>query len=131
MTSLYNRRLTVTILESKVQSDVCAYARNCGWYVRKFKAPGRRNVPDCLFIKGSFAVAADIVLDKGGVRSLFFVEFKQLGKLPRKGQLHEFKKIERQGIPVYVIDEWLQGKRLVDRKTAELSAASRKAAHKK
>lgn len=119
------------ILESKVQSDVCAYARNCGWYVRKFKAPGRRNVPDCLFIKGSVVIAGDTVLARASVQSLFFVEFKQLGKLPRKGQLHEFKKIERQGIPVYVIDEWLQGKRLVDRKTAELSEASRKAAHRK
>lgn len=111
----------MTILESKVQQQVCSYARINGWYVRKFSSPGRRNVPDCVFVKGAV----------GEPVSVFFIEFKQLGKQPRKGQRYEFQKIERQGVSVYIIDEWFRGKRLVDREDARLSTLRRKAVRQK
>ena len=106
-------RMRMSILESKIQKDVCSYGRINGWYVRKFSSPGRKNVPDTLWIKA---------------KEIFFIEFKRYGEKPRKGQIHEFKKIEKQGIPVHIIDSYIEGKRLVNRENVRLSKIRGKSA---
>jgi hypothetical protein len=57
--------------EAALEKDATQWARNRGWYSRKFKAAGRRSIPDRLFIRG-------------GV--VFIVEFKRLGNEPTDQQ---------------------------------------------
>ena len=79
-----------TRLESALETRCVSKAVALGYYVRKFKAPGRRNVPDRLF------------LSPKGV--CFFVEFKREGEEPRPGQTHEHNLIRKNGGVVYVCD---------------------------
>ena len=84
--------------ESKIEEAVCKYAKEQGCLVYKFTSPGRRSVPDRIFIH------------KGHV---FFVEFKAPGKKPTKGQEREMERLREQGIKVYVCDDIEGGKFLI------------------
>lgn len=67
----------------------------------KFSSPNRRNVPDRLLL----------IPDGGRLRGpVGYVGYKELveckapGEKPRPAQEREFKRYERLGIPVYVVD---------------------------
>ena len=87
-------------LEKKIEGDVCLYAKTKGILHYKFTSPGKRSVPDRLFIL------------KGGAS--FFIEFKRMGKDPTAAQRTEITKLQQQGATVYVIDNIEDGKRAVD-----------------
>jgi len=87
------------VLESQIEKKVCAYAKRKGWLVYKFTSPGKRSVPDRIFI---------------GDRKMFFIEFKAPGKKPTKLQLAEHAKIQSQGFIVWIIDDIDKGKTLID-----------------
>jgi len=83
--------------ESEIEKKVKQHAKLNGWLVFKFTSPGRRGVPDNIFLKNK----TDI-----------FPEFKFFGKKPNKLQEHLFKKIRKQGFHVPIIDSTEQGKKL-------------------
>ena len=58
---------TPVVRESKVECRCCEYAQGRGWWVSKFTAPGKKAVPDRVFIRNG------VVL---------FVEFKRPGEEP-------------------------------------------------
>jgi len=87
-------------LERDIEGPVCAYARAKGFYVRKFVSPAHRSVPDRLL--GS----------PGGV--VFFIEFKRPGGKATPEQLREHTKIKTYGLDVFVIDDIIVGKSIVD-----------------
>ena len=86
--------------ESKLEKAVTAYARSKKCYVRKFKAPGNRGVPDKLFLAPSGVV--------------FFIEFKAPGKLPTALQMREINMIQTNKGNACVIDNLEQGKVTID-----------------
>ena len=89
------------MLESKVENEVCDYAKKTyGFIPYKFTSPARRSVPDRLFI------------GPGGLH--FFIEFKAPGKLPTPKQTREINRLISLGHLVYVIDNISIGKQLVD-----------------
>ena len=88
------------MLESKIEKSVCDYAKKQGFYVRKFKAPGQRGVPDRIFLSP--------------IGQVFFIEFKAEGKRPSDLQKREIRLIENCKGSVYVIDNVPDGKLLVD-----------------
>lgn len=86
--------------ESLIEKAVSAYARDLGFYVRKFKSPSQRGVPDKLF------------LSPGG--RVQFVEFKAPGKKPTALQLREIREINERGGHATWIDSMTGGKKLID-----------------
>ena len=88
------------MLEAKIEKAVGEYAKRHGGTPYKFTSPGRRQVPDRLYI-----------FPKG---LLFFIEFKATGKVPTAGQLREHDKLRKLGQDVYVIDSIESGKQLID-----------------
>lgn len=86
--------------ESKIETAVCKYAEKAGILQRKFKSPGRRNVPDRIFFQ--FPAIC------------FFIEFKAPGEAPRPGQLREAQKLNEKGFDVYFVDNVEKGKTIID-----------------
>lgn len=88
--------------ESKIESTVCRYAASKGCYVRKFKAPGQRGVPDRLF------------LTPNGV--VFFIEFKAPGKeLISDGlQAREIREIKKRNGNATWTNNVAAGKDIID-----------------
>ena len=83
--------------EKAIESTVCNTARKHGWLVRKFASPGRRGVPDRLFMRNGVSL---------------FIEFKATGKRASHQQKTEHNNIRRAGIEVYVIDSIEEGRAL-------------------
>lgn len=73
--------------EWDVENWAKQYARDTGWWVRKFTSPAQRAVPDDIFLK------------KGRV---FWVEFKAPGQVPTKAQEMEHDVIREHGGTVYI-----------------------------
>lgn len=88
------------MLEKKIEAAVCDYAKSKGWLVYKFTSPARAAVPDRLFIA------------PGG--RVIFVEFKREGQKPTVPQSREHERLRAQGVAVYVIDNVVDGKAVVD-----------------
>ena len=86
--------------EAKIEKAICDYAKSKGFYVRKFKSPGQRAVPDRIFISPS-----------GGV---FFIEFKASGKTPTKLQYREINIIRNHNVKAYWTDDIKDGIKLVE-----------------
>lgn len=78
-----------TPLESSVEGDACDYAKTRGWMVFKFVSPGRKGVPDRLFIRDG--------------RHLF-IEFKRLNNEARRQQEKRHREMREHGAEVYVVD---------------------------
>lgn len=83
-----------------VQDRCVKYARNRGWYARKFKSPANNAVPDFLFAKRRLHLAG-VVRE---VKRTIFVEFKATGKKPTPLQLEEHAEMRAAGLAVSVID---------------------------
>lgn len=88
------------MLEKQIEQRVCDYAKARGWLVYKFTSPNRAAVPDRLFIA------------PGG--RVIFCEFKREGQKPTAPQAREHERLRAQGVPVYVIDNVVDGKAVVD-----------------
>jgi len=85
--------------ESQIEKKAKAYARQHGFWVRKFKSPGNRAAPDSIFMS-----------PKGVV---FFIEFKAPGKKPTAAQLRELLLISKQGGNSYWVDSFENAKEIV------------------
>lgn len=88
------------MLEKKIEAVVCDYAKSKGWLVYKFTSPARAAVPDRLFIA------------PGG--RCIFCEFKAPGKKPTVPQSREHDRLRSQGVQVYVVDDVVVGKAVID-----------------
>lgn len=78
-------------LERDLEAACCRLAKAQGWFVRKYKGPGRRSHPDRMFAK------------RGVV---FWVEFKRLGCVPTELQRLEIAAMTSVGLRVFVVDNW-------------------------
>ena len=86
--------------EAKIEKAVVEYAQERGCWVRKFKSPGQRAVPDRIFMTPRGVV--------------FFIEFKTLGEKPTPLQDRELNIIEKHwGIADWV-DNTQDGTDMVD-----------------
>ena len=86
--------------ESQIERAVCNHASSIGMLAYKFTSPGRRGVPDRLFIT-----------DNG---RCFFIEFKTpTGKLSPL-QINEHKILRQRGVDVYTVYDVVQGKDVID-----------------
>lgn len=89
------------MLESKIEKAVCDYAKKTyNFKPYKFTSPARRSVPDRLFC------------GPGNIH--FFIEFKATGKDATDAQQREITKLLERDHIVYVIDDIIIGKQLVD-----------------
>jgi hypothetical protein len=88
------------MLEKQIESKVCEYARQRGLLVYKFTSPARAAVPDRLFI-----------LPSG---KAFFVEFKREGQKATPAQEREHHRLRQHKVSVWVIDNVVDGKAMVD-----------------
>lgn len=86
-------------LEKEIERKVCQFAKDNDILAYKFNSEQRRSVPDRLF-----------VTKEGRV---FFIEFKRLGKRPTEAQDREINRIRERNIPVFVVDDVDEGKRLI------------------
>lgn len=77
------------MLEKQIESWCKKYARERGWYVRKFTSPANRSVPDDIFLKNGFA---------------FWVEFKATGKKATDAQRYEHEQLIQHGAYTHVCD---------------------------
>ncbi len=93
------------MLERDIERKSVEHAKKHGWITYKFTSPQRRSVPDRIFISPTGIV--------------FFIEFKQKGKKPTKGQDREIEKLCKQGCNVFVFDDVEHTKLLVSLFTEE------------
>jgi hypothetical protein len=88
------------MLEKEIEKKVCDYAKEQGLLVYKFTSPSRMGVPDRLFIT------------REGV--VFFIEFKRAGQKPTPMQTREHERLVAQKVDVFVIDDVVKGKLVID-----------------
>jgi hypothetical protein len=88
------------MLEKEIESRVCEYARSKGVLAYKFTSPARAAVPDRLFI--------------GQDGHVWFCEFKRGGQKPTPAQEREHTKLRTQKVNVFVIDNVIEGKMMID-----------------
>ena len=77
------------VLEREVEGPAKTYAKERGWWVAKFVSPGRRGVPDDIFIRAGRVI---------------FIEFKRPGKDVRPQQAKRIREMRDHGAEVFVID---------------------------
>lgn len=82
-------------LESKIERDACTYAELRGWFQAKFVSPGKRGVPDRIFIR------------RGRV---IFIEFKKAGETLRPQQVKRVREMREHGAEVFVCDNLEEAK---------------------
>lgn len=77
------------MLERDVESWSKRKAKAAGYWVRKFKSPGNRSVPDDVFARRG---------------RTFYVEFKATGETPTDLQAEEHRQMREAGLTVYWTD---------------------------
>lgn len=87
------------IRESKVEKEAVNYAKAMGWWVSKFTSPGKRGVPDRVFIKAGIVV---------------FMEFKRPGEKLTAQQSLRRKEMRKHGAIVVWADTTLNAKDWLD-----------------
>ncbi len=85
--------------ESKIEKAVTKWAKENGFYARKFRAPSNRGVPDHLYLSPSGVVV--------------FMEFKAPGKLPTPLQQREIDFINRNNGHAFWVDSIEEGKEIL------------------
>ena len=93
------------MLEKQIEAAVCDYAKTKGILAYKFTSPSRAAVPDRLFI------------NKHG--TVWFCEFKSEGKKPTAAQYREHERLRGHEVSVFVIDNVVAGKAMVDCKARD------------
>lgn len=84
--------------ESKTEKQCSEYAQGRGWWVSKYTSPGKKAVPDRLFIRNG------VVL---------FVEFKRRGEKPTAQQLNRHKQMAKAGANVTWVDNFADFKNYI------------------
>ncbi|QJI52227.1 putative VRR-NUC domain-containing protein [Cronobacter phage JC01] len=87
------------VKESKVEKEIRQYALATGWWVAKFVAPGKRGVPDRLFIKNGWHL---------------FMEIKRPGEVPTEQQLLRHQEMRKYGAIVVWVDSVEEAKSWLD-----------------
>ncbi len=88
------------MLERDIERAVCKYAESRGMLQYKFTSPARNSVPDRLLITP--------------VGVVWFIEFKAPGKKATPQQEREHRRLEAQGVKVFVVDDVMMGKMVID-----------------
>lgn len=88
------------LLERDIERIVCDYATSQGMLVYKFTSPARAAVPDRLFITPRGIV--------------FFIEFKREGAKATPQQVREHQRLRGHHVEVYIIDNVIEGKIIMD-----------------
>ena len=83
--------------EKKIENKAKQWARDHGWHVRKWSAPGNSGVPDDIFVKGGRVV---------------FIEFKRPGNVPTDLQCDEAEQLKAHNAEVWWADT-VRGVKLV------------------
>jgi hypothetical protein len=87
------------VLEKDIQKACVAWARERGYWARKFSSPANRSVPDYLFAGASI--------------SKFACEFKAPGKTSTKAQVDEQEAMRNAGWYVFECDDVAEFKQTV------------------
>ena len=90
----------MSIRESTIEKSFCAYAKSKGCLTYKFVSPGRRGVPDRLFVTPTGTV--------------MFLEVKAPGKQPNPLQIREMHKLRERGVAVFWCDSVDECKECID-----------------
>lgn len=80
-----------------IERKVSDHARSKGWIVFKFEA--RKGCPDRVFMRNG---------------KVFFIEFKAPGKKPTELQKRMHNKIRAENFNVFVVDDPMEGYKIVD-----------------
>lgn len=88
------------MLEKQIEAAVCDYAKTKNVLAYKFTSPARAAVPDRLFINSTGVV--------------WFCEFKRQGAKPTAAQYREHERLRGHEVSVFVIDNVVAGKAMVD-----------------
>lgn len=87
-------------MESEIETKSVDHAKVQGFIAWKFTCPGRRGVPDRIFLQAGH---------------VFFIEFKDTGKKERKQQALVRRLLQAAGFTVYTnIDSVEKGKECID-----------------
>jgi len=87
-------------LEKVIEGAVTKYAKEKGIAAYKFSSPSHAAVPDRMYINA-----------KGFV---WFCEFKRKGRVPTTAQKREHDRLRALNVTVYVVDNILDGKAMID-----------------
>lgn len=77
------------ILERDVERPAKDYAKKRGWWLAKFVSPGKRGVPDDVFVRNG---------------RVLWIEFKRPGKDLRPQQAKRIREMREHGAEVHVVD---------------------------
>lgn len=108
------RITTKNALEKTVEGKVKRYAKDHGFYVRKFVSPGFASVPDDILVAPGKSGASPEDLATTLFERLIFIEFKRPGECVTEAQAREHDRMRGYGLPVVVIDNVDAGMALID-----------------
>jgi len=86
--------------ETKIEDTVSAYARSMNFIANKYTTPGKRGAPDRIYI---------------GYEIVFWIEYKTPSGVLSSDQKREIKDIRDHGGTVFVVDDIVKGKRIIDK----------------
>lgn len=86
--------------ESVIEGDIVEYAESRGWWTTKYTSPGRRGVPDRIFLRKR----------QGEGKRTVFIEVKKVGEEPTVQQAKVHRDMRAQGAEVYWTDNLEEAK---------------------
>ena len=99
-------------LESGVQRDVADYAELHGWAAHKLDTRSNRGRCDYVFIRAAPG--------HRGLTQTFYIEFKRPREKPTPLQEKRHTKLREMGLRVYVVDNKIDGREVIDAETNPL-----------
>ncbi len=103
------RKVVKKISEAKLQAKCIAWARERGWWARKFSSPSQRSVPDYLLSRNGSR--GDTEARPGAIK--LAVEFKAPGKISTQQQWDEQYLMYDAGWDVYECDNFEKFKSII------------------
>lgn len=78
--------------EKQIETKSAKWAKDNGWYTRKFSSPSHRGVPDRIFLKNGVVVFIEFKTEKGVVSVLQQKELNEITQLG--GNAHVCRSVE-------------------------------------
>lgn len=84
--------------EVEIERPACSFAESKGWFQFKIEKASKNGIPDRFFARNSLII---------------LIEFKRPGEEPNAQQQKRHRELRKQGVPVFVVDNLDEAKRIL------------------
>jgi len=84
--------------EIEIERPACEFAESRGWFQFKIEKASKNGIPDRFFARNGLII---------------LIEFKRPGEEPNAQQQKRHRELRKQGVPVFVVDNLDEAKRIL------------------